>query len=64
MAAIRVLLAIIEMGVFRLFFYHIVSCGQIMCQLCVLYYRDVNGFLFLRCWGSIVFRESFISCLV
>lgn len=48
MSAIRVLVAIIEMGGFRLFFYHIVSCGQIMCLLCVLCYWDVDGFLLLR----------------
>lgn len=64
MAAIRVLAAIIEMGVFRLFFYHIVSCGQIMCQLCVFYYWDVGGFLFLVLVGVRLCFKSFFYLIL
>lgn len=64
MSAIRVLVAIIEMGGFRLFFYHIVSCGQIMCLLCVLCYWDVDGFLLLRVFALSLVRVRYYLYLL
>ena len=61
MASTRVPVAIIEMAGFRLFFYHIVSCGLIMCQLCVLYYWE-DGFLFLGIVGVRLCFKYLLYC--